>query len=522
MTILLHHALEKSAVRYGDKTAVIFSDCSYSYRWLNNASNNLAAYLQSTGFIRGDRGLICLGNCIETIVSFWAIIKLGGVVSNIGVDTTADKLRYIIDDSEPSVLIGSSEKLLAVKGQLEQASYIKSILTVGEEMTLKNSIEYKNAQSYGENPVKISAVIDVDLASIIYTSGSTGAPKGVMLTHKNMVSALTSLNLYLEYQDRDSILCALPLSFDYGLYQMIMSISVGATLILEREFTWPIFLLKSLNKYQPTIFPVVPTLLMLMHEYMGRKDITETCVRKVTNTGAALNQNHISMTKQLFPDSDIFSMYGLTECKRCTYLPPEDIDRKPGSVGIAIPNTELWLVDDNNKRLTKANEVGQLVIRGSTVMAGYWRNPEKTQEKLKSSLFPGESLLYTGDYCRLDEEGYLYYEGRMDHVIKSGGIKVSPSEVEVFLNSVEGVESAAVIGVADDKRGEVLAAFVTLGKTSNISEETIMKYCHDSLESFKIPQFLTVMSSLPKTANGKFDLLKLRSHIQINESSDAA
>ena len=258
------------------------------------------------------------------------------------------------------------------------------------------------------------------------------------------------------------------------------------------------------------VLTIVPTMLMLLHEYASKRNANFPDVRMVTNTGAALKSAHIGQMKVLFPQAQIFSMYGLTECKRCTYLPPEDIDSKPGSVGIAIPNTELWLIDEEGQRIDQAHQVGQLVIRGSTVMAGYWRNPQATAEKLKPGPYPGESVLYTGDYCHLDEDGYLYFEGRMDHVIKSRGMKVSPSEVEDFFYAMAGIEAAAVVGVEDAAVGEGLWAFVTLSQGINLSAEQLLERCRAGLEPHKVPLAISIEITLPRTANGKFDLKQLQ------------
>src|SRR6185436_17068984 len=239
-----------------------------------------------------------------------------------------------------------------------------------------------------------------DLAAIIYTSGSTGDPKGVMLTHRNMLTAATSIACYLELREDDVILNVLPLAFDYGLYQMIMAFRQGARLVLERSFTFPSQVLKLMVEEGVTGFPGVPTLFAILAEMKTLKDYDLSRIRYVTNTAAALPQKHILALKDLFPGARIYSMYGLTECKRCTYLPPEDLDRKHGSVGIAIPNTELWVVDAEGARVPPGT-VGELVIRGGTVMQGYWGKPDATAEKLKPGPLPGERVLHTGDYCRL-------------------------------------------------------------------------------------------------------------------------
>jgi acyl-CoA synthetase (AMP-forming)/AMP-acid ligase II len=201
-------------------------------------------------------------------------------------------------------------------------------------------------------------------------------------------------------------------------------------------------------------------------------------------------------------------MYGLTECKRCTYLPPEDLDRKPDSVGIAIPNTELWLVDEHGRRLGP-NQVGELVIRGATVMQGYWEKPEATARKLKPGPMPGERVLHTGDLCRLDDDGYLYFVGRMDEVIKSRGEKVPPSEVERTILAIAGVREAAVIGVPDEILGSAIKAFVVLEPGAPLDASAIQRECRARLESFKVPTYVELRAALPKSSNGKIQKTEL-------------
>jgi acyl-CoA synthetase (AMP-forming)/AMP-acid ligase II len=227
-----------------------------------------------------------------------------------------------------------------------------------------------------------------------------------------------------------------------------------------------------------------------------------SAVRYVTNAGAALPVKHLQLLRDVFPNAKIFSMYGQTECKRCTYLPPEDVERKPDSIGIAVPNTELWLIDEDGERVGPG-QVGELVIRGATVMNGYWRKPELTEKKLRPGPLLGERVLHTGDLCRLDEEGYLYFVGRMDDVIKSRGEKVPPAEVEQTILSIQGVSEAAVIGVPDDLLGSAVKAFVVLEPGVRLDEAAILRHCRTRLESFKVPKNVELRPNLPRNNNGK-------------------
>jgi len=283
---------------------------------------------------------------------------------------------------------------------------------------------------------------------------------------------------------------------------MIMAFQLGARLVLERSFAFPAQILNLMVAEGVTGFPGVPTIFAILAELKSLKDYDFSNIRYVTNTAANLPVKHILMLRDIFPHSRIYSMYGLTECKRCTYLPPRDLDRKPSSVGIAIPNTELWVIDEDGNKVGP-NVVGQLVIRGATVMQGYWEKPEATAKKLKPGPLPGERVLHTGDYCRLDEEGYLYFVGRMDDVIKSRGEKVAPKEVENALMNIPGVREAAVIGVADDVLGQAVKAFVVLEDGVDMTEKQLQKECQSRLENFMVPKMIAVVPDLPKTDTGK-------------------
>jgi acyl-CoA synthetase (AMP-forming)/AMP-acid ligase II len=351
--------------------------------------------------------------------------------------------------------------------------------------------------------------IDVDLAALVYTSGSTGEPKGVMLTHRNMLTAAASIAAYLEIAADEVILDVLPLAFDYGLYQMILAFRAGARLVLERSFAFPAQVLDLVKRERVTLFPGVPTMFATIGEMQGLSAFDLSSVRCVTNTAAALAPKHILKLREIFPGARIYSMYGLTECKRCTYLPPADLEAKPTSVGIAIPNTELWVVDEQDRRVGPG-VVGQIVIRGATVMRGYWGKPVETAVKLRPGPLPGELVLYTGDYGRLDEDGYLYFVGRMDDVLKCRGEKVPPREVEVAITDVPGVKECAVIGVADDLLGQAVKAFVVLEQGSTLTERDLRRECQRRLEPFMVPKYIIFADSLPKTTTGKIRKTELR------------
>jgi acyl-CoA synthetase (AMP-forming)/AMP-acid ligase II len=251
-----------------------------------------------------------------------------------------------------------------------------------------------------------------------------------------------------------------------------------------------------------TVFPGVPTIFSLLMNLQGLDRFDLSSLQKITNTAAALSEEHIRRLRGLFPWARLYSMYGLTECKRVTYLPPEQLDIRPTSVGRGMPNEEVWLVDENGRRLPNGS-TGELVIRGSNVMRGYWGKPEETAKRLKPGPLPGEMVLYSGDLFRTDEEGWLYFVARKDDIIKSRGEKVSPREVENALYSMEGVLHAAVVGVPDAVLGQAIKAYVVVKDGHELSERQVIKHCLGQLEDFMAPKYVEFVPELPQTDTGK-------------------
>ncbi len=502
---LLHDYLSRSASRLADKVALVCTKRRVTYRELEEDSNALAHALIKSGVDRGDRVIVFADNTVGAVVSFWAALKASAVVSVVNPATKADKLQFLIDDCRPAALI-TETRLRDTWFAPSRSSHLKSIIVTGERGEENGGdprlLSWDDALSLGDRMPPARKCIDIDLAAIIYTSGSTGDPKGVMLSHRNMLTAAASVAGYLEVKEDDVILNVLPLSFNYGLYQMIMAFRQGARLVLERSFAFPAQTLRLMVDEGVTGFPGVPTIFAILAEMKSVKHHDLSPVRYVTNTAAPLPLKHIAALREMFPRARIFSMYGLTECKRCTYLPPEDLDRKPASVGIPIPNTEMWIVDENGRKVPP-NTPGELVIRGATVMQGYWEKPEATAAVLRPGPLPGERVLHTGDCCRIDDEGYLYFIGRMDDIIKSRGEKVAPKEIETVLFNIEGVKEAAVIGVPDAVLGQAVKAYVVLEKGAAISAKDLQRQCSAKLENFVVPKYIEFVSDLPKTATGK-------------------
>lgn len=508
--MLLHQLFEDTVARAPDKVALVTGSKRHSYRDLDALASRLAASLRRLGVKRGDRVTLFADNGVEVVVGVFGALKAGAVFMPVNPLTKSDKLAYLLNDSRAACLVTAQ----ALRGVWEQAlahnASVRACLVSGLPAAdagarLKSYDEAVAGNPAGAQP---EPAIDQDLASIIYTSGSTGEPKGVMLTHLNMVSAARSVNGYLGMTGEDVIMCALPLAFDYGLYQVLMGFMVGATVVLERSFSFPVKVLETMANEGVTVFPGVPTMFSMIMALNNLSHFDLRRLRMITNTAAALSERHIQELRALFPQAKLFSMYGLTECKRVTYLPPEQLDIRPTSVGRGMPNEEVWLVDERGQRLPNGS-TGELVIRGSNVMRGYWEKPEHTARRLKPGPHPGEMVLYSGDIFRTDQDGYLYFVARKDDIIKSRGEKVSPKEVENVLYGLEGVQDAAVVGIADEVLGQAIKAFVVLRPGCRYSEKDVIRHCQGHLESFMVPKHVAIVAELPKTDTGKIRKLGL-------------
>ena len=507
----VEYFLEASARRLPEKVALVCGGRRLSYSAIDRDCNKLARRLVDAGVSRGDRVAIYLENSVETVISIFATLKAGAVFMVVNPTTKADKLAFILNNSRAAALITDGRRTAVVTEIADRTPHTGIVVlarSAGDQALAdaavgKQVLSFDDAiQSASDDSKPENRSIDVDLAALIYTSGSTGTPKGVMLTHLNIVSAATSITTYLENVEDDIILNVLPLSFDYGLYQLLMAFKMSATLVLERSFAFPHAVLETAVAERVTGFPIVPTISALLLQLdLGKYDLSR--VRYITNTAAALPTKHILELRARLPHARLFSMYGLTECKRVSYLPPDQIDVRPTSVGRGMPNEEVYIVDDQGNRLKTG--VGELVVRGSNVMKGYWEMPEETARMLRPGALPWEKVLYSGDLFRMDEEGYLYFLGRKDDIIKTRGEKVSPREVENVLYELAGVSEAAVVGVADSILGQAIKAVVTLKPGAQVTEQDVLRHCSQRLENFMVPKVVEFREAMPKTSSGKID-----------------
>jgi long-chain acyl-CoA synthetase len=482
--------LQEAAARDPDRPAVVARERTLSYGELDRLANAFSARLRGLGVERGDRVALVLPNAAEAAVALYGVLRAGAAFSPINPTIKRDKLAHVLEDSQPSAVVCDESRVEVVNEALSLVGPRPVLADVEAELV------------DGSPPPK--APVSVDLAALIYTSGSTGSSKGVTLTHGNMTFAADSIIEYLGMNESDRVLCVLPLSFDYGLYQLLMCIRTGATLVLEQGFAFPGRVVQLLEAERITGLPGVPTVFHVLASLRGLAERELPDLRYVTNTGAALPVPTVEWIRHAFPNAKLYSMYGLTECKRATYLPPEQLDARPGSVGIPIPGTEAWIEDEEGAVLGPG-QVGELMIRGAHVMQGYWNDPDMTAERLRPGRWPWERVLATGDLFRQDDEGFLYFVGRRDDLIKSGGEKVVPREVEDVLHALPGVKEAVVVGVPDRLLGHAVHAHVSLQDGAALDATALRIHCSEQLEDYKVPRSVFVHGELPRTSNGKID-----------------
>jgi long-chain acyl-CoA synthetase len=517
---LLPDALLASTDHSAGKVAVVADGTAHSYEALLDAALRLARALQDNGVRRGDRVAVYLENSWPAVVAIYGTLLAGAVLTVLNPQTKAEKLAYMLADSEASALVTEQSLAPVFSEALARAPGVRCVICSGglpDDAHDGSAARGYTLLDFHETLASVEprplsrGVIPIDLAALVYTSGSTGNPKGVMLTHQNMVFSAGSIAEYLRLDASDRIVNVLPLAFDYGLYQLLMSVLLGATVIVERSFVYPVPVLRRVIEQEVTVFPIVPTIgatLLSLHRSGGW---TFPAVRRVTNTAAALPGEFIPRLATVFPNALIFAMYGLTECKRVAYLEPERVLEKPTSVGKAIPGTEVFLLSPDGAPLLPG-ETGVLHVRGPHVMAGYWKQPELTAAMLKPGPLPGERVLCTHDFFTMDADGDLYFVGRSDDIIKTRGEKVSPVEVENVLHRIVGVREAAVVGVPDELLGEAIRAFVVLDNGASLTEQQVKRECMARLEGFMVPRDVVFVSELPKTTTAKVSRRLLREY----------
>jgi long-chain acyl-CoA synthetase len=477
-----------------DRLALIAGDRTVSFGELDGLTERLAAGLREQGVQSGDRVAIMLPNGIDAVVAIEATLRAGAAIMPINPTAKHDRVSDLLQRSEAAALLTDTERA----GEAAQA-----VAAVGEVPWFSRLDEVvSDAAPPRETPD------DADLAALMHTSGSTGGPKGVMHCHGGLGFVTDSIIEYLEIVPEDRIQNLLPLSFGYGLTHLLISMRSGATLVLEPGVGLPGKIVKLLEDREITGLPGVPTVFQLLLTLRGLSERPLPHLRFLTSAGAALPGPAIEEVRRTFPNALLYVMYGQTECIRTCYLPPDQLDVRPDSVGVPIPGTETWVEDDDGNEVGPG-VVGELITRGSHVMQGYWHDPEATAARVREGRHPAERVLATNDLFRTDEEGYLYFVGRRDDIIKSRGEKVPPREVEEVLHGDSRVKEAAVVGVPDRLLGEAVHAHVSAREGEELDPAALKRLCAEHLEDYMVPQQVVIHEELPRNNNGKIDRLGL-------------
>jgi long-chain acyl-CoA synthetase len=508
--VLLHQTFQATALRLASKVALVNGTERVDFDELLQRVCALAHALLDDGVAPGDRVLALLENSVEFAVGVLATLAVGAVFVPVGPLAKPQQLAFIVRDTRATVLLTHTQLSFTWHPALADATSLRSVRVAGDTRPLDADARVRAWPSHSASGLLLEQPRGrQDLAFLIYTSGTTGVPKGVMLTHSNVVSAWTSIMAWLGLREDDVVGLVLPAAFIYGLGNLMMSLMLGATVVLERAVTFPLRLAEMLVRDRVTVLPSVP---MQFASLLGLQNLSRFdfgAVRLLTNAAAALPTGHVRRLKAAFPRARLVMMYGLTECIRASYLPPEEIDLRPGSVGRGVPNQVHWLVDDAGRRLP-AGSTGELVVSGPHVMPGYWERPIETSERLGPASMQDERVLRTGDIFRTDADGYLYFLSRKDDIIKTRGETVAPREVENAIELLEGITGCAVVGVEDERLGQAVKAYVTLRPGCGLSARDIIKHCLARLENYKAPKFVAIVEELPRTESGKIRHASLR------------
>lgn len=518
MDFLIWHLLRNSVRRTPNKEALVHGDQRLSFHEVGQRTAGLAIGLRAAGMRRGERVGIYLDASVAQVISIFGISQGEGVYVPINALLHVEQVMHIARDCGMKGLVTTPARINALAEVLPQIPSLEFLVVTGEGDVpeLQLPVYRFDELCATESPeVWRETNIENDLAAILYTSGSTGKPKGVMLSNANVVAGSRIVSTYLGITNAERILAVLPFSFDAGMNQLMTAFEKGGTLILI-NFTFAREIVQALLKERVTGLAGVPTLWSLLaqpNSTLSKQPLPH--LRYITNTGGAMPQAVLKILRQSLSTTKIFLMYGLTEAFRSTYLPPEELDRRPTSMGKAIPDTEILVLNENGQ-LCKPGETGELVHRGPTVSLGYWNRPEETARALRPNpLLPPEMgncerVCYSGDLVKADESGFLYFIGRRDTMIKSSGVRISPTEVEEVLFQTGKLRGAAVIGLPDDILGQVIKAFVVPRDGELLDTEALLAHCAGKMPRYMVPKFLEVLSELPKTSSGKVDYPALR------------
>ena len=513
MRIRLHDLLAEAAGRSGDAPALTFRDDTRTYAELWGAVRAAGAGL---GLGRGERVAVYLDKRLETVTAIFATSAAGGVFVPVNPVLRARQVAYILADCDVRVLVTTAERLDALREELEQVKSLERVVLVGGAATAAPDGARYTVSSWddlpGDRELPPSPAIDADMAAILYTSGSTGKPKGVVLSHRNLLAGAESVSTYLRMTAGDVVLSALPLSFDAGFSQLTTSFAVGAHVVLV-NYLLPRDVVKLCTRHGVTGLTCVPPLWIQLAEQQWPAE-TGRRLRYFANTGGRMPKTTLDRLRAIFPAASPFLMYGLTEAFRSTYLDPAEVDRRPDSIGKAIPNQEILVLRPDGTE-TDPGEEGELVHRGALVAMGYWNDPKRTAERFKP--LPGaegalhtELAVFSGDSVVRDEDGFLYFVGRADEMIKTSGYRVSPTEVEEIAYGTGLVRDAVALGLPDAQLGQRIVLLVSPAGEGELDPAAVKAALKKELPLYMVPKDVVVRPELPRSPNGKFDRNLLR------------
>ena len=487
-----------SAGRAPHKEAIVDGDRVVDYSALLGASRALARTLTDAGVAAGDRVSIFLDKSVDAAIAMYGVWLAGAVAVPVNEGLRSAQVRHIVQDSTSRIVISHPRKIASLEPD-----------TLGSVPVIEVDASAFAASTTADGPVDGPArSSSLTPAVILYTSGSTGRPKGILISHANLLAGARIVIKYLEIRQDERILSVLPFSFDYGLNQLLTSVQQGATIVLQRSH-FPADICRTLARHEITAMAAVPTLwIQLMQRHSPLATLALPHLRYITNSGGAFPIDLVQQYRSAMPHVRIYLMYGLSEAFRSTYLPPDQIDRRPGSMGRAIPETEILVVDEDGRECGP-DEVGELVHAGPTVALGYLdREPEVTSKVYRPHpLKPGstERVVYSGDLVKKDAEGYLTFVGRRDQQMKSHGFRISPEEVEEILHASGLVSEVVVKGTPDEVAGTAIVAHVVPRVPDTFTTQALLTYCQEVMPRYMVPRQIHVHASLGRTSSGKVD-----------------
>ncbi len=519
---LLHELIAAASARHGPRPALSYGQEVIDYPTLATRVWAFASALRELGLGKSERVGIYLEKRPETVVSSFGTTAAGGVFVPINPLLKPDQVSYILKNCDATVLVTSAERLRLIDRSLQECGELKHVIVV-DALDVDAPSRSWSAHAWSdimESPGHQSGhrVIDTDMAAILYTSGSTGKPKGVVLSHRNMVAGAKSVAQYLGNNHDDTLLAALPLSFDAGFSQLTTAFHAGARLVLI-NYLLPRDVINALTNERVTGLTAVPPLYIQLSQLQWPASITEH-LRYFANTGGRMPLETLKTLRAALPKTKPYLMYGLTEAFRSTYLPPEEVDRRPDSIGIAIPNAEILVLRPDGAPCA-AEEPGELVHRGALVAMGYWNDAEKTAERFRPlprrepGLALPEIAVFSGDTVRRDAEGFLYFIGRRDEMIKTSGYRISPTEVEEVLYATQLVAEAAAFGVPHPVLGQAIVVVATPNAGNGLTDAQLLTECRSRLPAYMVPAKIDLRSgALPRNPNGKIDRKALSDDFQ--------